>query len=699
MAHEMYEDAEEQQDLDRDQDQDSKDLHKVAMDRHSNAMKAFQRIIEDYNTDTSMVVRDQWNKDVRQSRIDSGSPVMQFPRLHLIVKQISNSAKRQRPQPQVIPIGNGANPEIAEILEGMVRQIYQQYNGDIASDIALENAAMGGFGYIGLSTKYVNDKSFDQDICINRISDPTAILDDPDAMNSDGSDRRYLFEDKWMKREEFKRMFPGFEPMQAEADGPRGQRDWVTEDDVRICKYWYIDVAERELVQLADGTIGFMDEFQVPEGFDIESMIVNRRTVEEKTVRWCMLDGTQKLQEGVWPGSSIPYVRVVAWDTIVNGERRFISAIRFAIDAQKLLNAYKSGIAESLSLQAKAPWIGVKGAFKDPKWLSSNIKKHPYLEYEPVSINGQLAPQPTRNTFEAPIQSLSLGALQEADDIKASSGYMDNLVQPSSNAQLSGVAVERRSAQADLANSHLQDNLVMAQQTLCSMMIDLIPKVYTSPRVIQILNIENRQRMVAITQAVEGMFPQVQGHEGEKHYPINVGQYSVAISTGPSYKNKMQEERDVFMQIAQTNPAIWGYAGDIIFRLLGYPDLEQRAKAVLPPQVQQVIAADAQGAKIPPEVLMQMQALQAQNKMLGDGLQKLLLERQANLLKIQSDLEKVRLQTAAKIAVAGINNDHSAAQTMFEKELEVTQGLQDMLAQVDQGAPPASPEMPNQGGM
>jgi hypothetical protein len=101
------------------------------------------------------------------------------------------------------------------------------------------------------------------------------------------------------------------------------------------------------------------------------------------------------------------------------GQSSPVSLVRFMRDPQQLINIYKSGIAENIGLANKVPYIGYKGQFKDPKWRNANVKNYAYLEVEPVSIGGQPAPLPSRQMFEAAIQSLSVAAAQEIDDLKS----------------------------------------------------------------------------------------------------------------------------------------------------------------------------------------------------------------------------------------------------------------------------------------
>ena len=98
--------------------------------------------------------------------------------------------------------------------------------------------------------------------------------------------------------------------------------------------------------------------------------------------------------------------------------------IRFASDPQKLYNFYRSSEAETVMLGTKAPWVGVKGAFRDPRWATANTVPWAYLEYEPLDIAGHPAPPPQRNIAEPPIQALSIGAAQASRRYQSDHEYL-----------------------------------------------------------------------------------------------------------------------------------------------------------------------------------------------------------------------------------------------------------------------------------
>lgn len=558
------------------------DVHERAMKRFELARSAWAEAREAWAEDARYVNVEsgQWDKAVKDRRESKGKPALEFNELHTYVQQIVNRARQNRPQPRVSAGDDEAAQETAEFLEGRLRHIWYASQADVAQDTAVEASATGGFGFYEITTEYTDDgarggkPSWNQEPRIKRILDPLTEYPDPHALEPDFSDAKFWFSRKWFDRDVFKQEF-GVEPVEFDAGA---DPEWSKEDQVCAAQYWEVTETPRRYLRLIDGSEGFEDELTFPEGVEPDALIEAEREVKERQVCCYLIDGEKVLEKTEWLGNWIPRIAVLGREVVVDGKRHFISAVRFARDAQKLKNAYKSNIANLLQISSTAPWIGPKGSFKDKRWATANTENFATLEYEIVSLpNGMPAPPPQRNTYEAPIQALTMAAVQVSDDIKRAVGYAGAILQPS-KADLSGVAVERRDQQVDLTNFHYQDNLVRSQWHCARVVLDLDMKLADTPRVMRARREDGSTYTAPVTMADEtGVAPAVPGYESKPHHRFDVGRYDIVIQTGKSYDRKLDEERDILLQIAQANPAAWSVYGDLIFKALGYQDLEERA--------------------------------------------------------------------------------------------------------------------------
>ena len=105
----------------------------------------------------------QWPEDIRREREADGKPCMTVNRLPQFVRQVTGDIRRMNPAINVVPADDSASEEIAEIYEGLVRQI--EYSSDASSvyERAAEQAAASSIGYFRVLTEYESDDSFLQD--------------------------------------------------------------------------------------------------------------------------------------------------------------------------------------------------------------------------------------------------------------------------------------------------------------------------------------------------------------------------------------------------------------------------------------------------------------------------------------------------------------------------------------------------------
>jgi hypothetical protein len=482
---------------------------------------------------------------------------------------------------------------------------------------------------------------------------------DPHVQEADGSDARYCFIVDDMPVDEYKAQYgdselAGWETYSALGD--RGVTDWISEETIRIAEYMYVETKTRTLCLMPDGQTLFEDEYE-----GSKEQAVKCREVQQKVINWCKINGTEILEKKSWPGKWIPVVPVYGDEIILDGERQLISMIRYAKDAQRAYNYWSSSETETIALAPRAPFIGVEGQFEghETKWRDANSRNFPYLEYKQKLIGGQPAPPPMRQVYEPPIQAISMARMQAADDLKATMGMFDASLGAQGN-ETSGKAILARQREGDVANFHLIDNLSRAMKHLGRILLDLIPKIYDTARVIRIIGLDEEQKTVRINQPSGDV-----DDEGlEKIYDLSVGKYDVSVTVGPSFASKRQEAAESMMQLTQSYPALMQVAGDLMVRNMDWPgaeEISQRLKMLLPPEIKQ--QEDQQGQpqqQIPPAVLQQFMsqneqltaALNEAHKLLETKMMELQSRERIESMRIQADLLKTEAQLGAKDSIA-----------------------------------------------
>jgi hypothetical protein len=612
---------------------------------------------------------EQWPEHITAQRKLDSRPCLTINRIPQFLRQVTNEIRQNRPSIQINPVDDAADTETAEIFQGVIRHIEVSSDAEVAYDTAAEHAATFGFGYFRVCTDYVSEESFDQEVRIERVKSAFSVYFDPGCQKPDYSDARYCFVIQDLDKDEFKEQFPDSEVAGLADMGGVGDRapGWFSDKGIRIAEYWHIEREKATLALLADGMVVTLD--QVPPGIEV----IRTREVDVPKVYWCKINGVEVLDEKEWPGKYIPIVPVLGDEIMLDGERMLCGLVRFARDPQRMYNYWATAEAEMIALAPKAPFIGAAGQFEgyERQWLQANTRNQPYLEYKPTSVGGQPMPPPQRQTFEPPIQAMSMLRMQSADDLKATTGIYDASLGARSNEQ-SGRAILARQKEGDVANFHYADNLARAIKRLGRILVDLIPKIYDAPRVLRIIGKEEEERIVAINQpTVEKGVMRI--------YDLAVGKYDVTVSVGPSYSTKRQEAVASMMELSQAYPPLMQVAGDLMVKNMDWPGAQQiaeRLRKVLPAN----LAEDDDGEKqrIPAEAQQQMQQMAQQNEQLSEALdkatdtirtKKLELDSKERIaaLEAQMELVKVEAQLASRENIELLRQELMAVRSMISE--------------------------------
>ena len=178
-----------------------------------------------------------------------------------------------------------------------------------------------------------------------------------------------------------------------------------------------------------------------------------------------------------------------------------------------------------------------------------------------------------------------------------------------------------RQAEGDIATFHFMDNAARADRLLGIILVDMIPKIYDTPRVVRTLGLDGVEKMVDINQSFNEK--DNWGRTIRKFYDLNAGAYDVVAVSGPSYSTKRQEAVSAMTEILQGNPQLMGIAGDLFVKAMDWPgseELAERLKKTLPPELRPA-EDNEQGGGMPPEVQMQMQQMQEQMQQMDAMLQ------------------------------------------------------------------------------
>jgi hypothetical protein len=657
----------------------------------------------------------QWDQVLQQNRADKRKPCLTINKTRQHNLQIINDAKQNKPGVNIRPVGDGATYDAAQIFEGVVRHIEYQSNAEQAYDHATTFQVEGGIGYWRVITDYVSPDTFDQEIYIRRIKNPDSVYLDPDISEADGSDARFgfIFED--MSRDKFEAEYPDFKG-DAGLDVIGKGDFWCSKDSVRIAEYYrrtqkadklvaYIDPLTQQQVIVRKSV---MDEGQ-KQTYDIvkDDPNTNERSVLTDAMEWFKIAGNKIIDRRAWPGKYVPIVRVIGEETIIEGKMDRKGHTRSMKDAQRMYNYWTSEATAQVALQTQTPYVAAVEATEglETYWAKSNLDDAAYLPYNSMSEDGQrVIPAPARTQPPTMASAYIEGMRICEQQLMMASGQYQSQFGANENAT-SGKAINERQRQGDNATYHYIDNLAIGIKYTGKILIDLIPKIYDTPRVIRILAKDGTESQVQIepdAQAAHQPAGQEQQEVISAIFNPNVGRYEIESDTGPGYATRRQEAFNAMTQIAAQDKGFLEKAGDLYWKAADFPMADELAE-----RYANTIPAAVKGTAPPPEVQqLQGQLQQAQDAIVS--LQKQLSEKDRDIDIRAYDAESKRI-TAIGNSGPAISPDQIQPlikQTLIEMLIGVSPedaGNQGQQMPVEQSqAPQQAPmgqQLPNQAGM
>jgi hypothetical protein len=567
---------------------------------------------------------DHWPAAIARRREEDKRPVLTVNKLPSFVDQVLNEARLNKVGIKVVPKSGGATKELAETFEGLIREIEDDSNADVAYFTGLEGGVNNGFGFFRVVSEYSEDDPWNQVLKIKRVKNQFTVYLDPSCQEADGSDAGWGFVTELISGAEYKARYPGIDPP---SQFPSEEnRLWFQEDMHRIAEYWVKEPETKRLILLEDGRTVYGDEWdKIVDDLDVqygeamaeyEAMaqaqaqapaptpqampgempppqeaapqpqapapplpppppkppgIVKEREVKTHKVMQYLVDGVKIIEKTEWPGRYIPIFPVYGKETVIDEETFRRGLIRFAKDPQKMYDYFRTASTDTVALTPKAPYIMEEGQIEghEDEWEDSAEKNQAYLLYSAVAG----VPPPTRQV----VTQTAIGEMTESslanDEMKATTSLFDASLGAQGN-EISGRAIQARQQKGDVANYAYHDNLTRAIKFCGKVLVDLIPRIYDTERQILVMDREGKEQTIMVNQVVLDVA------SGDKVIinDLTQGKYKVTTTTGPRFSSARQEALASMLDFIRVAPESANQIMDLVAENMDWPGAETIAK-------------------------------------------------------------------------------------------------------------------------
>ena len=569
---------------------------------------------------------------------------------------------------------DGADPDAADILNGMYRTDMRNNMSKEAVDVAVGDMIDAGFGAWRLVTEYANaDNDLDNRQVIRRVPIHEAnnmVFFDSGAKRMDKSDAMWCSVLTQLDEDSLKNLAEeyGFDadcPSNFSSPAKSYVFPWRTNANKYVVGEYYERVKKSERIVIMEHPALGTQVFKRSEIKDVlDDMLAQGWTTigQKKREYYCVdkylvsgeriLYGPERIA-----GEHIPIVPLYGNWYFVEGTEMWSGITRLAKDPQRLYNMQMSYLAD----------IAAKGPRRKPiftpkqvqglghMWESQNNYPY-YLLNDTDSAGNPLAPGPLgyiepENVPEA-TAALIQATRQNVEDV-TSPGMPQDVLDPAS----SGKAIMAVQSRIDNQSFVYLDNLATALRRDGEIYASMARSIYDTPREVALTGSDGSESRAMLMEQIQDMAT----GQWVTLNDISKGAFEVYVDIGPTFASQKQQTRAELMQIMQStqDPQLLSILQMQYLALLDGQSMEILRRyarrnllqmGVIDPETQEDMQymqqLQQQSQQPDPQQMAVAQALQAQaikDQALGE-------KAQADTIRALADAERTRAQTAETLA-------------------------------------------------
>ncbi len=526
------------------------------------------------------------------------------------------------------------NAAMITFLKGHFQAIIDDANKQGFSDTIYSETLSGGYSVMEVVTEYEGPRSFDQELRLRKVYDPTLTYFDPMARLPSKSDARYAGRLFPMKLSEFQDQYPDVDVSNLKFSQSSECFNWSyrdgQEDIILIADHYEKQIKRKKIFLLADGKTYDKGEYEAllaqyddPNVLVPPPSVVKSRISEfEAVVRYRFVGNTMiEYEQTIF--DSLPLIFVDGNSAILSKSDTSGSAgaqcsyqmtrsyFHHAMDTQRLKNYAGQKLAAELEGMIMHKFMADIESIPN-KYIDAWIRpqKASTLIYESRNKNGDPLPQPSA-VARAPIPPEIVSTYMSADQtIQGILGSYDASLGIQNN-QLSGVAIVEGATQSNAAAMPFVMNYLAALQQAATVMLEVMPKIYQTPRTLPCINKDGQRAYFNINNP----------NDPTSYLDFGGSDLGVSVTAGPNYQIQKNKALDTVIRLMNAVPAFAnminsqpGGMSVIIDNLdiKGADNLKEMAAQFQQQQAAQQQAAQNQPPPIDP--MVQLKAQEAQNK-------------------------------------------------------------------------------------
>lgn len=573
-----------------------------------------EEAMEDYR----MYAGDQDPQEVKDALAAMNRPVSVYNEIKPKVDMLVGLAAQARNELTIVPVGIEDEP-LAELMQGVVKFFIKKTKLQRKLLECFEHGVKCGRSILHFYVDRSNP--LNPKICVKRVDSYSFWLD-PDSVEYDLSDARFVFVEKWLTEEELRTYWPNFDV--GKATSMPGSQDMPVffneaNEKFRVVEGWFKkkkrvvwfqnpltgkveDVSPEEFKKLQEVFVKGNSDLGIPPGLPVEGY---ESVIDQ--VYYAIFCGTEVLETGESPYKfeGFPFVFFGAYKNL--DENRWFGVVNAMKDPQRALNTMRRQLSHLLQTLPKGILIHEAGAIL-------NIEEYEQRSSDPTFHLEMATGKMDKASF---IQQPAISPIyQQLDAIysqsmKDASGIQDTLMGIQTSSREPGITVAKRQETGLAVLYTLYDNFSETRLAAGKLLLSFVQQYITMPMAIRIEGPAGMQ-LAQINSQIS--------RDNAGFNDVTAGEFDIVLDETIETKTSRQSIAQILTEYSHNNPGL--IPPDII---LDYADVPYTVK-------QRIKVAWEQQQK-------------AQQEQMA-------FERQLELAKLDVQMRKTKIDNSTKISVS-----------------------------------------------
>ncbi len=502
-------------------------------------------------------------------------PVVEFNIIEALVSKRITEFAQQEPSIDVraadgIPVELLTEEFIAteEIIESYLRAIFNDSaNDNLQSNINREQL-MGGFSALYVCTEYVNDMSFEQQIKLEKVFDPTMTFFDPMARESHKGDGDYCGMLIPYTKDRFIDEF-GEAAAKDITFNPAGNLQgfrWSysnQQQDVVLVAYMFVKKYKKEkIVRLSNGHVIPVDQYkkliEIWDSIEQAPIVLEERWTDREYIEHYRFCESKELYKGMTDYKYLPIVFVDGNSVLIRGsaladggdsggavQQMTRPYVYHARDAQRAKNFAGQTMMNEIENMVMHKFVAsVESVPEDYKEAYANVQQASVLMYNAFDDKTGERLEGPREIQRTPTPPIVESAFINADStIMATLGAYDAAQGVTSD--MSGRAIIQGAIQSDGAVGPYLINYLKAWNRVGQIVLDLVPKYYKTPRSLPVVGKDGKRGFRTVNNP---------GQPDNVDLNYDASMLQLKISAGVNSSVQKQMSLEMIVKMMQASP-------------------------------------------------------------------------------------------------------------------------------------------------